>query len=144
MASELTNPQTDRHSIGAATSPEGHVFEVSKAVTFEAAHRLPGRGKDDTYGRVHGHSFRLDATISGRVQPGKLWVEDIAVLTDALSEIAGLLDHKLLNEVDGLDVPTLENIAVWVATRLGEQVNGLSQVTISRPSLNETCTLKLA
>ena len=144
MASELTNPQTDRHSIDAATSPEGHVFEVSKAVTFEAAHRLPGRGKDDTYGRVHGHSFRLDATISGRVQPGKLWVEDIAVLTDALSEIAGLLDHKLLNEVDGLDVPTLENIAVWVAARLAGQVNGLSQVTISRPSLNETCTLKLS
>ena len=71
-------------------------------------------------------------------------MEDIAVLTDALSEIAGLLDHKLLNEVDGLDVPTLENIAVWVAARLAGQVNGLSQVTISRPSLNESCTLKLS
>ena len=139
MASELTNPQTNRPSI----SPEGQVFAVSKAVTFEAAHRLPGRGKDETYGRVHGHSFRLEAMISGTVQPGKLWVEDIAVLTAALNEVAGLLDHKMLNEVDGLEVPTLENIALWVAARLSDKVTGLSAVTIARPSLNETCTLKL-
>ena len=139
MASELTNPQTDRPSI----SPEGQVFAVSKSVTFEAAHRLPGRGKDETYGRVHGHSFRLEAMISGTVQPGKLWVEDIAVLTAALNEVAGLLDHKMLNEVDGLEVPTLENIALWVAARLSDKVTGLSAVTIARPSLNETCTLKL-
>ena len=124
-------------------TPEGHVFEVSKAVTFEAAHRLPGRGKDETYGRVHGHSFRLEATISGTVQPGKLWVEDIAVLTAALNGIADQHDHTMLNEVDGLDVPTLENIALWVASRLQGNVMGLSQVSIARPSLNEICTLKV-
>lgn len=124
-------------------SAEGQVFEVSKAVTFEAAHRLPGRGKDDTYGRVHGHSFRLEATVSGTVQPGKLWVEDIAVLTEALQEIASLLDHEMLNDVDGLETPTLENIALWVAARLQPKLNGLSIVTLSRPSLNETCALRL-
>lgn len=124
-------------------SVEGQVFEVSKAVTFEAAHRLPGRGKDETYGRVHGHSFRLEATVAGKVQPGKLWVEDIAVLTEALLEIASLLDHEMLNDVDGLETPTLENIALWVAARLGPKLNGLSVVTISRPSLNETCSLRL-
>lgn len=140
MASELTNPQTDRPAISA----EGQIFEVSKAVTFEAAHRLPGRGKDETYGRVHGHSFHLEATISGTVQPGKLWVEDIAVLTTALTDIAGQLDHQMLNDISGLDVPTLENIAVWVAARLQTKVTGLSAVTIARPSLKERCTLKLA
>lgn len=124
-------------------SVEGQVFEVSKAVTFEAAHRLPGRGKDETYGRVHGHSFRLEATVAGKVQPGKLWVEDIAVLTEALLEIASLLDHEMLNDVDGLETPTLENIALWVAARLGPKLNGLSVVTISRPSLNEMCSLRL-
>lgn len=140
MAIELTNPQTDRPSM----SLEGRVFAVSKAVTFEAAHRLPGRGKDETYGRVHGHSFRLEATISGTVQSGKLWVEDIAVLTAALGDIAEILDHEMLNDVEGLDVPTLENIALWVAVRLQDKVTGLSAVTIARPSLNESCTLRLS
>lgn len=138
MATELANTQTDRSSLKA----EGHVFEISKAVTFEAAHRLPGRGKDDTYGRVHGHSFRLEATVSGTVQPGKLWVEDIAILTEALGEVASLLDHQMLNDVPGLDVPTLENIALWVAGHLKDTLNGLSAITLSRPSLNESCTLR--
>ena len=139
MATELTNPQTDRPALSA----EGRIFEISKAVTFEAAHRLPGRGKDDTYGRVHGHSFRLEATVCGAVQPGKLWVEDIAVLTEALNEVADTLDHQMLNDVPGLDVPTLENIALWVAAHLQERLAGLATVTIARPSLNESCTLKL-
>jgi len=139
MASELTNPQTDR----AALSLEGRVFEISKAVTFEAAHRLPGRGKDETYGRVHGHSFRLEATVSGTVQPGKLWVEDLAVLTEALGEVAEILDHQMLNDVPGLEVPTLENIALWVAGQLQGKLNGLSVVTIARPSLNESCSLRV-
>ncbi len=139
MATELANPQTDRSALKAA----GQIFEISKAVTFEAAHRLPGRGKDDTYGRVHGHSFRLDVTVSGEVQPGKLWVEDIAVLTEALTEIAAQLDHQMLNDVAGLEVPTLENIALWVAAHLQNRLQGVSKVTLSRPSLNETCTLRL-
>ncbi len=139
MATEFTNTQTDRASISA----EGHVFEISKAVTFEAAHKLPGRGKDDTYGRVHGHSFRLEATVSGKVQPGKLWVEDIAVLTAALNEVAEALDHQMLNDVPGLEVPTLENIAVWAVTHLQGKLNGLSMVTVSRPSLNERCSVKV-
>lgn len=139
MASELTNPQTHRASL----SPDGRVFEISKAVTFEAAHRLPGRGKDDTYGRVHGHSFQLEATVSGAVQNGKLWVEDMAVLTAALTEVAQTLDHQMLNDVPGLDVPTLENIALWVAGQLQEKLGGLSVVTISRPSLNERCSLRV-
>ncbi|MEL7480046.1 MAG: 6-carboxytetrahydropterin synthase [Pseudomonadota bacterium] len=139
MATELTDPQTDR----LAMTPEGQVFEISKAVTFEAAHRLPGRGKDDTYGQVHGHSFRLEASVCGTVQPGKLWVEDIAVLTAALTEVAQLLDHKMLNDVPGLDVPTLENIALWAAERLKTTIPGLASVTVARPSLNEACTLRL-
>lgn len=139
MATEFTNPQTDRPALSAV----GKTFEISKAVTFEAAHRLPGRGKDDTYGRVHGHSFRLEATVSGTVQPGKLWVEDIAVLTAALGDVAALLDHQMLNDVPGLDVPTLENIALWVASQLQGKLNGLSIINLSRPSLNESCVLKL-
>ena len=138
MATKLTNTQTDRPALSA----EGRVFEISKAITFEAAHRLPGRGKDETYGRVHGHSFRLEATVSGTVKPGQLWVEDIAVLTSVLGDVAEILDHQMLNDVPGLEVPTLENIALWVAAHLQDKLAGLSMVTIERPSLNERCSLR--
>lgn len=122
---------------------KGQYFELSKAVTFEAAHRLPGREAGDPYGRVHGHSFRLSATVSGQVKPGAKWVEDIAVLTKALEGVASQLDHQLLNDVEGLSVPTLEAIALWVAERLKPVLPNLSHVRLERPSLKEMCSLKL-
>ena len=139
MATELTNPQADRPAV----TVEGQVFEISKSVTFEAAHRLPGRAANDPYGRVHGHSFRLEAAVAGTVSTGEKWVVDIAVLADALEYVASQLDHQLLNDVPGLDVPTLEAIAVWVAARLQPDFPGLTRVTLSRPSLSERCTLRL-
>ncbi|MEO9971270.1 MAG: 6-carboxytetrahydropterin synthase [Hyphomonadaceae bacterium] len=140
MATKLTDPQTDRTSLDI----QGRVFEISKSVNFEAAHRLPSGEKAGPYGRIHGHSFELEATLSGQVQPGKLWVEDIAVLTAALEEVAKELDHQLLNDIEGLAVPTLENILVWVSERLSVKVDHVSQVKLSRPSLKEVCVLRLS
>ncbi|MEL7454464.1 MAG: 6-carboxytetrahydropterin synthase [Pseudomonadota bacterium] len=139
MATELTDPQTDRYSLSLA----GQMFEITKGVTFEAAHRLPGRGATDPYGRMHGHSFRLDVTVAGKVQADALWVEDLGVITTALEGIAAKLDHQLLNDLPGLSTPTLENIALWVANELRTILPGLSVVTLSRPSLNEVCKLRL-
>jgi 6-pyruvoyltetrahydropterin/6-carboxytetrahydropterin synthase len=51
-----------------------------------------------------------------------------------------MLDHGLLNEVDGLAVPTLENICLWVWQRLKPDHPALVRVTVLRPTLGETCT----
>ncbi|MEO0884085.1 MAG: 6-carboxytetrahydropterin synthase [Pseudomonadota bacterium] len=139
MATELTNPQTDR----IALSPEGQTFEISKSVTFEAAHRLPGRGTSDPYGRIHGHSFKVEAAIVGEVQPGERWVEDLGKLAAELENVAAQLDHQLLNDIDGLSAPTFEVIAMWIADRLKPALPGLTRVTVSRPSLDESCTFRL-
>ncbi|HCJ16279.1 MAG TPA: 6-pyruvoyl tetrahydrobiopterin synthase, partial [Hyphomonas sp.] len=53
------------------------------------------------------------------------------------------LDHKLLNDIEGLEVPTLERICLWAAADLKEGLPGLTKVAISRPSLNERCELVL-
>ena len=140
MATELTNPQADR----AGLSPSGEVFEISKAVTFEAAHFMGGKPEGHPYRNLHGHSFRLEAAVKGRVKPGEEWVEDFSVLTAALNAVAGKLDHSLLNEIDGLAVPTLERICLWVARELKAELPGLARVSLSRPSLNESCTLELS
>jgi 6-pyruvoyltetrahydropterin/6-carboxytetrahydropterin synthase len=139
MATKLTDTQADR----AALSPSGEVFEITRAVTFEAAHFMDGKPEGHPYRNVHGHSFRLEVAVRGQVKPGEEWVEDFSRLTDALNSTAAKLDHRLLNEIDGLSVPTLERICLWVARDLKVSLPGLSRVTISRPSLNETCTLDL-
>ena len=139
MATKLANPQTDR----AALTPAGQVFEITKAVTFEAAHYMGGKPEGHPYRNVHGHSFRLEAAVSGTVKPGEEWVEDFSHLTAAMMQTAERLDHKLLNDVPGLEVPTLERICLWVAGDLAGTLPGLSRITLSRPSLNESCTLVL-
>ena len=122
-------------------SVEGQVFEITKAVTFEAAHYMGGKPEGHPYRNVHGHSFRLEATVAGTVRPGAEWVQDFSDLAAILSETAEKLDHRLLNEIAGLDVPTLERIAVWAATDLKPKLPGLKRVVLARPSLDERCVL---
>ncbi len=139
MAIELTNTQTDRSTV----KVEGQVFEITKAVSFEAAHYMGGKPEGHPYRNMHGHSFRLEATVAGTVQPGAEWVQDFSDLSAILAETAAKLDHRLLNEIDGLSVPTLERIALWAANDLKPKLPGLKRVALARPSLDEACVLVL-
>ena len=140
MAIELTDTQTDRPAV----KVEGQVFEITKAVSFEAAHFMGGKPEGHPYRNVHGHSFRLEATVAGVVRPGEEWVQDFSELAAILAETADKLDHCLLNEIPGLEVPTLERIAVWAANDLRPRLPGLKQVVLARPSLAERCGLILS
>ncbi len=119
----------------------GAVFELTKSVGFEAAHYMPGKPHGHPYRAVHGHSFRLEATVRGTVQAGAEWIEDFAVLTRALEQVAAKLDHRMLNDIDGLETPTLERLCLWAARELQPALPGLSRVAILRPSLDERCEL---
>ena len=137
MAIELTNAQTDRLALEVA----GQTFEITKAVSFEAAHFMGGKPEGHPYRNVHGHSFRIEVTVAGTVQPNEEWVQDFSELTAILHDTANKLDHRLLNEIDGLAVPTLERICIWVAADLKPRLPGLRRVTLARPSLDERCSL---
>jgi len=120
------------------------VFEITKAATFDAAHRLPAHPEGAPYTRLHGHSFRIEATVRGPAEGPVGWVADLGALDAALREIASELDHGLLNEIPGLESPTLEALCVYVSDRLGPRFPGLSRVVVSRPSVGESCALALA
>jgi 6-pyruvoyltetrahydropterin/6-carboxytetrahydropterin synthase len=139
MATELANPQTGRPAL----SPAGQRFEITKSVSFEAAHFMAAQPEGHPYRQVHGHSFRLEATVAGTVRAGEGWVEDFARLTACLEAVAAKLDHRLLNEIEGLGVPTLERLCLWAAAELRGELPGLARVAVSRPSLSERCELVL-
>jgi len=117
-----------------------HIFEITKAATFDAAHHLPD-GPPGPYTRLHGHSFRVEATVRGEEQGAIGWVVDLGELDAALRTVAGELDHGLLNERPGLESPTLEHLCLWFASRLKPKFPGLVRVTVSRPTVNENCAL---
>ncbi len=120
------------------------LFEITKAASFDAAHRLPGGPADGTYVRLHGHSFRVEASVRGPATAPVGWVADLASLDAALKAIAAELDHSLLNDHPGLESPTLEALCVVFAERLKPAFPGLSRVMVSRPTIGESCTLTIA
>lgn len=119
------------------------LFEITKSTTFDAAHFLPVGPKDHRYRRMHGHSFRVEATVRGPADAASGWVMDLGALDEALVAAARALDHGLLNEQPGLELPTLERLCQHFAERLGPQVPGLSRIVVARPSVGEACTLTL-
>jgi 6-pyruvoyltetrahydropterin/6-carboxytetrahydropterin synthase len=119
------------------------VFEITKGANFDAAHFLPEGPEDERYRRIHGHSFRVEATVRGPRQAPAGWVADLGQLERVLKATAGELDHGLLNEKPGLENPTLEALCVYFAERLGADFPGLSKVVVSRPTIGESCALSL-
>src|SRR5438034_11779503 len=92
----------------------GDWMELHKVFTFEAAHRLPNVPPGHKCGRLHGHSFRVTVYASGPVGKSTGWVIDFADIAAAMKPLIGQLDHYYLNEIEGLDNPTSENIAKWI------------------------------
>jgi 6-pyruvoyltetrahydropterin/6-carboxytetrahydropterin synthase len=119
------------------------LFEITKAAAFDAAHRLPGGPEHSPYTRLHGHSFRVEATLRGNTVPPVGWVEDLAALDAALKTVAAELDHSLLNDHAGLESPTLEALCLYFAGRLTVTFPGLCRITVSRPTVGESCVLAL-
>jgi 6-pyruvoyltetrahydropterin/6-carboxytetrahydropterin synthase len=119
------------------------IFEISKAATFDAAHYLAEGEANSRYRRLHGHSFRVEATLRGAVLEPAGWVADLAALDAALRAIAGELDHGLLNDRPGLETPTLERLCLYFADQLEPRFPGLARIGVSRPSLGESCVLDL-
>ena len=119
------------------------VFEITKAAAFDAAHFLPAGPEESPYRRMHGHSFKVEATVRGTAQGAVGWVADLGELDGALKAVAAELDHGLLNEKPGLESPTLENLCLYFVGRLRPSFPGLCRIVISRPTVGESCALSL-
>jgi 6-pyruvoyltetrahydropterin/6-carboxytetrahydropterin synthase len=119
------------------------LFEITKAATFDAAHYLDQGPEDSRYRRLHGHSFRVEASVKGPALDKEGWVADLASLERALKAVASELDHGLLNEKPGLESPTLERLCLYFADKLKPEFPGLSRIVLSRPTIGESCALEL-
>jgi 6-pyruvoyltetrahydropterin/6-carboxytetrahydropterin synthase len=120
------------------------VFEITKAATFDAAHHFPNEPEGSIYRRIHGHSFTVEATVRSEVLDADHgWVADLGALDRALKAAAEELDHGMLNEKPGLELPSLENLCLWFARRLKPDWPGLCRIQVARPTIHERCVLTL-
>lgn len=116
-------------------------IEITKEFRFDAAHRLPLLPEGHPYTRMHGHSFRVEITLAGTPDPATGWIADFAEIETVLAALRDELDHHTLNEIAGLENPTLERIAQWILERAAARLPGLRRVSLHRDSIGETCTI---
>jgi 6-pyruvoyltetrahydropterin/6-carboxytetrahydropterin synthase len=92
---------------------------ISKEFTFDAAHYLPTVPEDHKCRRMHGHTYRVQIVLHDYVGAtgfaGDIDYEDIANAWRGIHEV---IDHRTLNDVEGLEVPSTENLALWIMRRL--------------------------
>lgn len=120
------------------------VFEITKQATFDAAHHFPNEPEGSIYRRLHGHSFTVAATVRAEVlDDAHGWVADLGALERDLKAAAETLDHGLLNDHPGLELPSLEHLCLWFANRLCGDWPGLCRIEVARPTIHERCVLSL-
>jgi 6-pyruvoyltetrahydropterin/6-carboxytetrahydropterin synthase len=109
---------------------------ITSSATFSSAHRLHNPGRDDEWNRTvfgkcnnpfgHGHTYGLDVTVEGPLDPETGWVMDFAELKRIVAErVVRKCDHRNLNtDVDFLAdvIPTAENLAVLFWNELAPHV----------------------
>ena len=113
------------------------MIEISQEFGFDAAHYL-GNGAAENR-RLHGHSFYAEVTLRGQADPATGFLRDLGEVKRVLDGIRETLDHRLLNEVDGLGVPTLENLARFIHMRAKASLPEVVRVKLRRPSYGQTC-----
>jgi len=110
-------------------------MHIHKVFQIEAAHRLPNVPAGHKCARLHGHSFRIEVHVQGELDPALGWVMDFADLKAAFAPLFEQLDHRYLNDIEGLENPTSEMLARWIFQRLAPKLSGLEKVMV-----HETCT----
>jgi 6-pyruvoyl-tetrahydropterin synthase len=55
---------------------------------------------------MHGHSFKVEVSVEGDVNPATGWFYDHAVIGRAMRPLVEQLDHAYLNDIPGLENPT--------------------------------------
>ncbi len=103
---------------------------LAKDFEFESAQSLPLFPPGHKCRQVHGHSFKLTVAVRGEVDETSGILYDHALISQAMRPIVEQLDHAYLNDIPGLENPTIERISRWLWEKLAPQLPGLYELVL--------------
>ncbi len=106
------------------------MMQIYKDFSFDAAHSLPHVPDTHKCKRIHGHTYRVRIIIRGEVDPHFGWVEDFGDIKSICKPIIEELDHYYLNEIEGLENPTAEVIAMWLWSKIKPRLKSLYEIQL--------------
>jgi 6-pyruvoyltetrahydropterin/6-carboxytetrahydropterin synthase len=121
-------------------------FELSQRFYFEAAHtlrRAEATGEVESSRRIHGHTYSAEITLRGQPDERGM-VMDLGLVRAEIAVLRDRLDHRFLDEIEGLGPATLENLCAFVARELKPRFPALCEVSVWRESSGDRCVMRLA
>lgn len=108
------------------------LMTITRTFHFAAMHHLPNTPSDHKCHRVHGHNYTAEVELQGEIDPHTGWIVDYAEIDRIWKATCGELDHNSLNDIEGLENPTAEILAIWIFERI------IKHLPISTVTVKET------
>lgn len=89
------------------------MITIAKRFTFDAAHCVPTMPDGHKCRRQHGNTYEVEFVLRGKIPESGILL-DYSDIATAWAPVNEILDHRNLNDIAGLEVPTTENLVVWV------------------------------
>jgi 6-pyruvoyltetrahydropterin/6-carboxytetrahydropterin synthase len=103
---------------------------IYKQFTFDSAHFLPNVPMGHKCKELHGHTWHLTIYAEGEVLEPEGWVLDFTDLKSAVKPVIDTIDHKLLNDIPGLENPTTEVLSMWLWKQVKPKLPSLKKIEL--------------
>ncbi len=103
---------------------------IYKTFQFDSAHYLPNVPAEHKCGGMHGHTYFLTIFVTGVPGQESGWIMDFSDLKNIVKPLINRLDHHLLNDIEGLENPTSENLSKWLWQQLKPELPQLSKIEL--------------
>lgn len=117
-------------------------YELSQRFFFDAAHTLHRAIEVESSKRIHGHTYEAEVTVRGLPDAVSGMLIDLGFLRSEIARVRDMLDHRLLDEVDGIGPATLENLCAFIRVQLEPAVPSLCAVMVERRTSGDRCVLR--
>lgn len=128
-----------------ASRTKGLILKLTKTFYFEAAHTIKDRYVDVhtklQSENIHGHTYYASISVKGEPNSNGM-VKDLEHFSWIIERLKFKLDHKFLDNVENLGIPTLENLCIYIAN-FCKDLKELCEVTVERKASGDKCTYKI-
>lgn len=109
---------------------------LTRRFEFHAAHALGTFPEGHKCRNLHGHTFKAEVVITGEVDPTRGYLIDFGEMKRLIRPLEEQLDHAMLNDIPGLEIPTAEMIAKWLYDQLDGELPHLDRVRVHETENN--------
>jgi 6-pyruvoyltetrahydropterin/6-carboxytetrahydropterin synthase len=109
---------------------DGENYRIWKEQRFESALKLNSAPEDDGRCRLHGHSYLQRLHLSAPLDEVMGWTVDYGDVKELFKPTYKLLDHHMLNGIEGMNDPTIVNLLNWIRNQAEPVLPQLNRIDL--------------